>query len=108
MSGTGFTTDDRWGSLPVVRRISGACPRNRVVITGVVTLAERVSLGGAPGYRCEIDDGTGVIAVLFLGRSSIPALIAGACCTVEGTVQKDRKGLVVWNPIYQLQSPVVS
>ena len=103
MRSSSFTTGDRWGGLPVVRRIVDARPRTRVIVTGAIVSTEQVRIGEAPNYRCEIDDGTGVIAVLFLGRANVPAFIAGARCTVEGTAQKDDKGLVVWNPIYRLE-----
>jgi RecG-like helicase len=91
--------------MPVARRIAGAVGRGRIVVTGAVTCTETTSHGGSPAYRCEIDDGTGVIAVLFLGRPAVAGLVEGARCTIEGTVQQDKDGLVVWNPRYRLETP---
>jgi RecG-like helicase len=91
--------------MPVARCIAGAVTRTRIVVTGVVTSTKTTSHGGSPAYRCEIDDGSGVIAVLFLGRPAVAALVEGARCTIEGTVQEDKDGLVVWNPRYRLEMP---
>ena len=91
--------------MPVVRRIACVGARTRIVVTGAVTSTKTTSHGGSPAYRCEIDDGTGVIAVLFLGRPAVSGLVEGARCTIEGTVQDEKDGFVVWNPRYRFEAP---
>ena len=127
MSDTDFTASDRWGALPVARRIADARVRGRIVVTGTIgvcmttprplnqveryPIAELLLRHESPGatdsrvaYRCEVSDGTGVIVVLFLGRRQVAGFVSGIRCTIEGTVQEDRDGLVVWNPRYRLEA----
>jgi hypothetical protein len=75
----------------------------RLVATGTITGTGVVRLGRSPAYRCELDDGTGQVALVFLGRSGLPGVVKGARCTVEGTVREDGAERVVWNPLYRLE-----
>jgi hypothetical protein len=108
VSTVSFTDGDTWGGRPVARRLADAAPRRRVVVTGTVCdtgTARSGALGSRGSFRCELDDGTGHIALLFFGRSDVPGLGPGARCTVEGTARPDRGGLVLWNPLYRLEPP---
>ena len=62
----------------VARRISDARPQARVAVTGIITAAQTVTIGSSPVYRCTLTDGTGEIDVLFLGRTAVGGLTAGA------------------------------
>ncbi len=55
------------------------------------------------GFRCVLDDGTGQVDLLFLGRRSISGLVVGAHCHDEGTARMERGRLTVWNPLYELE-----
>jgi len=57
------------------------------------------------GYRCVLDDGTGRIDLLFLGRHRVPGLISVPDAHVEGTARMDRGRLTMWNPLYLLEAP---
>ncbi len=108
MSTVSFTDGDTWGGRPVARRLADAAPRGRIVVTGTVCdtgTARSGALGTGGSFRCELDDGTGRVALLFLGRRSVPGLAPGTRCTVEGTARTDRGGLVVWNPLYRIELP---
>ena len=100
MSGP-FTGGDP-DEMGAVQRVADARPRQRLVVEGTIvsTVAQRHGYGTA--CRCELDDGTGVLALLFLGREHVPGVVPGARCRVAGTPQPDRAGLVVWNPVYRL------
>ena len=108
MSTVSFTDAGTWGGRPVVRRLADAAPRHRVVVTGTIDDAATSgagALGPTGSFRCELDDGTGRIGLLFLGRPHVPGLAVGVRCTVEGTARPDRDGLVLWNPPYRLEPP---
>jgi hypothetical protein len=49
----------------------------------------------------ELDDGTGTLALLFLGRGVIPGLVIGSRLRVWGRAVPERNGFVVWNPRYE-------
>jgi two-component system sensor histidine kinase KdpD len=94
------------GGRPVARRIDDARPRARIVATGTVRAAHAVTCGSGPAYRCTLDDGSGQLDLLFLGRTSIAGLTVGARCTVEGTARIEGDRMVVWNPLYRLDAPI--
>jgi hypothetical protein len=108
VSTVSVTDGDTWGGRPVARRLADAALRRRVVVTGTICdtgTARSGALGHRGSFRCELDDGTGHIALLFLGRPDVPGLTPGTRCTVEGTARADRDGLVLWNPLYRLEPP---
>ena len=103
MSSDEFTDSDWWGGRPVARKIAEAVPRGRVVVTGVIYSTEVTQQHGAPSYECLMDDGTGEIGLLFLGRRSVAGIVVGTRCTVEGTARIEGGRLVVWNPLYRIE-----
>jgi hypothetical protein len=94
--------------LPLVIELGSAFPRSRVVAGGtIVSIRGSVEGTGSSmslGYRCVLDDGTGQIDLLFLGRHRVPGLSLGARCQVEGTARMDRGRLTLWNPLYLLEA----
>ncbi|MHB1430560.1 MAG: single stranded DNA-binding domain-containing protein [Streptosporangiaceae bacterium] len=92
----------RW-SAPATS-IAGARPQRRLSVTGVIRAAETVLVAGSPSWRCVLDDGTGRIDLLFLGRAAMPDLRPGRRCDIEGTVARRNGALVVWNARYRLRA----
>jgi len=105
VSSTEFTTALEWGGRPVARSIADAVPRARIVVRGEIVEVGVDTLGTAPTFRCRLDDGSGHLDVFFIGRTSIPGLLAGTRCTVEGTARAEGPLLVVWNPLYRIDEP---
>jgi hypothetical protein len=103
---TGFELYDvaSWWGRPVARRILDARPRSRVVVTGTIRITDTIGFGASRAYRCTLDDGTGAIDAVFVGRREIAGPVVGVRCGLEGTVQGAGRRLVVWNPIYRLES----
>jgi RecG-like helicase len=99
-----FTQADRWGGRPVARTIARAVPRARVVVSGVVYATAVTKDHGTPSYECWLDDGTGEIGLLFLGRQQVAGIVVGTRCTVEGTARLEGGKLVLWNPLYRIGS----
>jgi hypothetical protein len=104
MSTIEFTEAASWGGRPVARTIAGAVPRGRVVVSGVIYSTRQTSSHGTLSYECMIDDGTGELALLFLGRRDVAGLAKGIRCTVEGTGRLEGRRLVVWNPFYRIEA----
>jgi hypothetical protein len=99
-----FTEASWWGGQPVARKIGEAVPRGRLVVTGTVVAATTVPVGGVASYCCVIDDETGQVDLIFLGRRGVAGLDVGARCTVEGTARSEGDRLVVWNPLYRFEA----
>jgi len=105
MSSFEFTEAATWEGRPVARQVTDARSRARVVVTGTIRAAQAVTHGTSPAYCCTLDDGTGQLDLLFLGRTAIPGLTVGTRCSIEGTARTEGDRLVVWNPIYRLEVP---
>jgi hypothetical protein len=103
MSTGEFTQDACWAGRPVAYKIADAVPRGRLVVTGFVYLTEVTTEHGTSSYLCMLDDSTGELGLLFLGRRSVPGLAIGTRLTVEGTARMEGGQLVVWNPIYRIE-----
>lgn len=86
----------------MVTRIGDTWPRARIAVTGDVLSCTAARHSGSVAYRVEIGDGTGRIALLFFGRSSISGLVVGARVRVWGRAIPDESCFVVWNPRYEL------
>jgi two-component system sensor histidine kinase KdpD len=107
MSSFELTDASSWEGLPVARRVIDGRPRARVVITGMIVETQVVSRGNSPVYRCTLEDGSGELDILFLGRSSVPGFSVGTRCSVEGLALKEDNRLAVWNPLYRFEAPVI-
>jgi hypothetical protein len=93
---------DGWAGRQVARSVSEAHSRQRVATTGTILKNQTVTRAGVASYLCVLDDGTGEVDLLFLGRRSVPALAPGARCHVEGTARLEGGRLIIWNPLYDL------
>jgi amino acid transporter len=89
-------------------RADGALPigavhwRQRVVVEGRVKSLRVVRLGGSRTVEGVIEDDSGAMSIVFLGRSRVPGVEIGTRMRVEGTAG-DRQGrLAILNPNYQL------
>jgi two-component system sensor histidine kinase KdpD len=106
MSSFELTDATSWEGLPVARRVIDARPRARVVATGTVVATEVTSRGSSPVFCCTLQDGSGELDVLFLGRSSVPGFSVGTRCSVEGLALYEANRLAVWNPRYRFETTV--
>ncbi|MGH3470616.1 MAG: hypothetical protein ACRDPG_01050 [Nocardioidaceae bacterium] len=73
------------------------------MVTGVICSTEVTAEHGPASYACVIDDGTGELGLLFLGRRGVAGMVVGTRCTVEGTANLEGSRLVVWNPLYRIE-----
>jgi hypothetical protein len=76
-------------------------PRRRATVAGEI---REVRSSERPYHRTEVelDDGTGVVLLRFLGRIEVPGLVPGRRMIAEGTPGATPHGLVMLNPLYRL------
>ena len=82
--------------------IADAPDRERVTLRGslrTVTLRPRA---GVPALEAELNDGSGVITVVWLGRRRIAGIEPGRAIEVEGRIGAYDGVRVMYNPRYQL------
>jgi hypothetical protein len=103
VSSHGFTDGESWNGRPIARKTIDAEPRGRVVVTGLIVDVDRVFIGSSASGRFVLDDGTGEVDLVFLGRPKVAGLSLGTCLTVEGTVRAEDSRLVIWNPLYRIE-----
>jgi hypothetical protein len=85
-----------------VSSIAEAPDRERVKLRGslrTVTLRPRA---GVPALEAELNDGSGVITVLWLGRRRIAGIEPGRSIEVEGRIGAHDGMRVMYNPRYEL------
>lgn len=109
-----------WHGRPVARCVADAAVRRRAVLRGVVRSvgvcrprppAPLPSLAVEPfgcAFDAVIDDGTGTIALRWLGRVSIAGIEVGTTVEVEGTVSAHSHRLCILNPLYRFPNAVAS
>jgi hypothetical protein len=82
--------------------IADAPDRQRVKLNGslrTVTLRPRA---GIPALEAELNDGSGVITVVWLGRRRIAGIDPGRAISVEGRIGAHDGMRVMYNPRYEL------
>ena len=85
-----------------VLSIADAPDRERVTLRGslrTVTLRPRA---GVPALEAELNDGTGVITVVWLGRRRIAGIEPGRAIEVEGRIGAHEGARIMYNPRYEL------
>jgi hypothetical protein len=76
--------------------------RQRVQIEGRVRTVRVQPLAGTSTLECVLQDDTGAMSLVFLGRSKIPGIEIGSRIRAEGVAGEHRGRLAIVNPIYQL------
>jgi hypothetical protein len=91
-----------WAGRPVAKFVADAVDRGRVLVRGSICKTETVRLGKSFAYECLLEDSTGTLALVFVGRQSVPGMTVGSSCVAEGTARSAHGRLEVWNPLYRL------
>ncbi len=82
--------------------IADAPMRELVRVTGKIRAIRMQPQAGVPTLHARIDDGTGELTVVFLGRRQIPGIEVGRVVVAEGVVSEARIGRQMLNPVYRL------
>lgn len=79
----------------------GSCRmRSRVTLRGTVT---SVTSDAQHGWlEAEVNDGTGVVRLIWMGRSRIECLLPGRKVRVSGRLAQDAGQPVIYNPEFEL------
>jgi len=77
-------------------------------VEGVVRTVTLVPRSVTPVLEAQIDDGTGVVTVAWLGRRSIHGIEAGRRIVVCGRLTCNTEKPVIYNPRYELRPSLVS
>ncbi|HEY8543668.1 MAG TPA: amino acid permease, partial [Acidimicrobiales bacterium] len=95
----------RKGALETVTAIGEARWRDRVRLQGKVRSVRVAPRHDVPVFECVVDDGTGTIVAVFLGRRELGALTVGTTVELVGTIGIHRSRLALLNPTYRVISP---
>jgi hypothetical protein len=85
-----------------VTPIADAEWRDRVRLRGKVRSVRVAPQHDVPVYECVVDDGTGTIVAVFLGRREVAAVTIGTRIELTGTIGVHRERLAILNPTYRV------
>jgi RecG-like helicase len=85
-----------------VLAIADAPEREKVTVSGVLRTVTLRPRGGVPALEAELDDGSGVITVVWLGRRRISGVDPGRSVTVVGCIGRQSEVPLMFNPRYEL------
>jgi hypothetical protein len=88
-----------------VVHIAEAKPRSTARVAGRVVAVRVESLDAPPQFAVQVDDGTGRMDAIFMGRRSVPGIEPGAHVAIEGTVCSSQSLPRMFNPRYELIAP---
>ena len=83
--------------------IADAPEREPVTVNGVLRTVTLRPRGGVPALEAELDDGSGVITVVWLGRRRITGVDPGRSVTVSGCIGRQNDVPIMFNPRYELR-----
>ena len=90
-------------ALPDAVAIAEAPERETVTINGVLRTVTLRPRGGVPALEADLDDGSGVITVVWLGRRRIAGVDPGRSVTVTGCIGRQAGVPLMFNPRYELR-----
>jgi hypothetical protein len=82
--------------------IASAPDRERVVLRGTLRTVTLRPRGGVPALEAELDDGTGSIVVVWLGRRRISGIAPGRSLEIQGRIGRHDGQRIMYNPRYEL------
>jgi RecG-like helicase len=83
-------------------RLRDCRDRQIVSVRGTVEVLTLRSTGSTPVLEAELDDGTGVLTIVWLGRRHIPGIETGREILVRGRISDTEGVRRIYNPWYQL------
>jgi hypothetical protein len=86
-----------------ITAIADARARVRARFEGDVRRIRIHSLAAVPTLEVQLDDGSGRISALFMGRRGISGIECGRRLAIEGTPVAGERGLTLYNPTYDLR-----
>ncbi len=97
----GVSTDELKTEVPGATPIRDATYRKKAKVAGRVVRTRVSSISGSPSVNVRLEDSTGGIQLVFLGRSEILGLSTGRRLAAEGTIGEVGGHLAIINPTYE-------
>jgi hypothetical protein len=88
---------------PGTTPMEAARPRIRGRFEGEVRRLRVQPQAGVRTLELQLNDDSGRLIVLFMGRRSIPGVECGTKLVIEGTPVAGERGLMLYNPSYELR-----
>lgn len=82
--------------------VAQAPDRTPVTLRGSLRTVTLVPRGSVPTVEADLDDGTGVVTLVWLGRRRIAGIETGRSLTATGRVGVHEGRRVLFNPRYEL------
>jgi hypothetical protein len=82
--------------------IANAPDRELVRLRGTLRTVTLRPRGGVPALEAELDDGSGVLIVVWLGRRRIAGIAPGRSVQVQGRIGVHDGARIIYNPRYEL------
>jgi len=82
--------------------IADAPDRELVKLRGTLRTVTLRPRGGVPALEAELDDGSGVITIVWLGRRRIAGIGPGRSLQVQGRIGVHEGHRIIYNPRYEL------
>ncbi|WP_028708355.1 OB-fold nucleic acid binding domain-containing protein [Propionicicella superfundia] len=84
----------------------GSCADRQLVrLRGTITSVTLAPRKGAPWLQVVMEDGSGTVTLVWMGRHAIPGVAAGTEIVVEGRISCVDGERRVYNPKYELVAP---
>ncbi|WP_416171685.1 nucleotide-binding protein [Actinomyces qiguomingii] len=77
-------------------------PRRRAHVSGVLRAVTYRPASAKPVLVGQLDDGTGVVDLIWMGRRAIAGIRPGVCLRAEGMVVAGRSRPCIYNPFYEI------
>lgn len=87
---------------PVVERVADISGRTRVRLSGFISSLVIPPRGVAPVVEADLQDGTGIITLIWMGRDRITGIEPGTRLTVSGLAAQRGGHRVMYNPRYEI------
>ena len=83
--------------------LADVAPRQTVTVQGELRSVTLMPVHQAHWFSAELTDGSGTLNLVWMGRRTVPGIVAGATLTVTGRVGRGPDGRpVMYNPCYEL------
>ncbi len=82
--------------------IADATDRERVTLRGALRTVTLRPRAGVPALEAELNDGSGVLTIVWLGRRRIAGIEPGRAIEVEGRIGAHDGVRIMYNPRYLL------
>lgn len=83
--------------------IGNCCDREQAMICGTLRTVTFRPRAGVPALEAELYDGSGTVALVWLGRRRIAGIEPGRAIRVSGRIALTEGRPVIFNPRYELR-----